>query len=135
VLHGNEAELGARYAARVRALLAAKEGDLEVSQSIAADEERAFLETGGSPAIVAFLFALAGDDVNAAAYVERAFDSNDAILISPMYFFLPEDWHNLSKLQEALNKPGLRELYDLRRRHVAAGTGRVLDSVLANPTG
>jgi TolB-like protein/Flp pilus assembly protein TadD len=135
VLHGNEAELGARYAARVRALLAAKEGDLEVPQSIAADEERAFLETGGSPAIVAFLFALAGDDVNAAAYVERAFDSNDAILISPMYFFLPEDWHNLSKLQEALNKPGLRELYDLRRRHVAAGTGRVLDSALANPTG
>jgi hypothetical protein len=52
-----------------------------------------------------------------------------------MYFFLPEDWHNLSKLQEALNKPGLTELYDLRRRHVAAGTGRVLDSVLANPTG
>jgi len=135
VLHGNEAELGARYAARVRALLAAKEGDLEVPQSIAADEERAFLETGGSPAIVAFLFALAGDDVNAAAYVERAFDSNDAILISPMYFFLPEDWLSLGKLQEALNKPGLRELYDLRRRHVAAGTGRVLDSVPAYPTG
>lgn len=126
VLQENEAALGGRYAARVRALIAAREGDHTVLQSIAADEERVFLEKGGSPTIVAFLFALAGDDLNAAAYIERAVEANDAILISPMYFFLPEDWANLRAVQQALNQPGLAELYDLRRSHAAAGRGRVL---------
>jgi TolB-like protein len=127
VLQQNEDALGARYAARVRALLAARQDERAALQAIAADEERVFLETGGSPTIVAFLFALAGDDANASSYVERAFGTNDPILISPMYFFLPEDWNGLRRLQEALDKPGLRELYDLRRRHIVDGTGRVLN--------
>jgi TolB-like protein/Tfp pilus assembly protein PilF len=127
VLRENEVALGARYAARVRALLAAEAGDIAMLQSIAIDEERVFLDEGGSPTIVAFLFALAGDDVTSAAYVERAFASNDAILVSPMYFFLPEDWDDLGKLQNALGKQGLRELYDLRRMYIEAGAGRVLE--------
>ncbi len=125
VLQENEAGLGARYAARARALLAAREEDNAVLRSIAAGEERAFQEIGGSPTIIAYFFALAGDDVNAAAYVERAFDSDDPILVSPMYFFLPDDWRGLTKLQAALSKPGLREVYELRRSYIAAGTGRV----------
>lgn len=76
---------------------------------------------------MAFLFALAGDDANASSYVQRAFGTNDPILISPMYFFLPEDWNGLRRLQEALDRPGLRELYDLRRRYIVDGTGRVLN--------
>jgi adenylate cyclase len=132
VLQENEAALGARYAARVRALLAAEAGDRPLLQSIASNEERVFLEEGGSPTIVAFLFALAGDDVKAPAYIERAFESDDAILVSPMYFFLPEDWEGLSMLQEGLDKPSLRELYELRRAHIAAGTGRVASSYSAS---
>jgi len=128
VLQENEAALGARYAARVRALIAAREGDLAVLRSIAAGEEAVYLETGGSPTILAFLFALAQDDEKAATYVDRAVNQRDAILVSPMYFFLPEDWNSsLVKLQEALSKPGLDELYELRRRQVAAGTGRVAE--------
>jgi tetratricopeptide (TPR) repeat protein len=132
VLQANEAALGARYAARVRALLAAEAGDRALLQSIASNEERVFLEEGGSPTIVAFLFALAGDDVKAPAYIERAFESDDAILVSPMYFFLPEDWEGLAMLQEGLDKPSLRELYELRRAHIAAGTGRVASSYRAS---
>ena len=125
-LRQNAERLGPRYAARVRALLAAERGDQTTLQSLAADEEQEFLQSGGSPTIVAFLFALAGDDTNAAAYVKRAIDSGDAILVSPMYFFLPEDWGNLDKLQQALAEPGLVELYDLRRRNIQSRTGRVL---------
>lgn len=124
VLRENEDALGARYAARVRALLASDAGDRATLQAIAIDEERVFLNEGGSPAMVAFHFALAGDGMKSAAYIERAFASNDAILISPMYFFLPEDWNDLDKVRKALNQPVLRELYELRRRHIGAGTGR-----------
>jgi TolB-like protein len=123
----NEVRLGPRYGARVRALLAARIGDHALLQSIAANEEQVFLESGGSPTVVAFLFALAGDDMSAAAYVERAFDSDDAILVSPIYFFLPEDWSGMSNLQEALSKPGLSELFELRRHYIATGTGRILN--------
>lgn len=118
--------LGPRYAARVRALIAAHDGDRDVLRSIAADEEQVFLESGGSPTTLAFLFALAGDDAAAARYVELALESADAILVSPMYFFLPEDWDGLTALQRALDRPGLRELYALRRGYIASGAGRVV---------
>ena len=125
-LRENPERLGPRYAARVRALLAARDGDRDLLQSIAADEERVFLQSGGSPTTLAYLFALAGDDGAAARYVELAFESGDAILVSPMYFFLPEDWDGLVALQRALDKTGLRELYELRRGYIASETGRVL---------
>jgi TolB-like protein/DNA-binding winged helix-turn-helix (wHTH) protein/Flp pilus assembly protein TadD len=125
-LRNNAAKLGRSYVARVRALLAAEEGDRATLLLIAEDEEHQFLTAGGSPTIVAYHFALAGDDANAAAYIRRAIESNDAILVSPMYFFLPEDWGNLSGVQQALGQAGLRELHRLRRRHIASGVGRVL---------
>lgn len=125
-LRDNSARLGPRYAARVRALLAARRGDRAALLSIAKDEERLLMAGGGPPTIVAYLFALAGDDANGAAYIQRALDAEDAILVSPMYFFLPEDWAHLEGVQQALNQAGLTELYDLRRRHIASGVGRVL---------
>lgn len=125
-LRENPDRLGPRYAARVRALLAAHDGDQDLLRSIAAGEERSFLENGGSATTLAFLFALAGDDGAAARYIELAFESGDAILVSPMYFFLPEDWDGLPGLRRALDKPGLRELYELRRNYIASGAGRVL---------
>ncbi|HEX2138943.1 MAG TPA: hypothetical protein VHG33_04440, partial [Woeseiaceae bacterium] len=124
-LRNNASKLGRSYVARVSALLAAERGDSATLLSIAEDEERQFLDAGGSATIVAYHFALAGEDAKAAAYVRRAIESNDAILVSPMYFFLPEDWGNLSSLQQALEQAGLAELYDLRRRHIDAGVGRV----------
>ena len=126
-LESNEARLGASLAARVRALLAARQRDDAVLKTIAVEQERVFLATGGSPTVIGFLYALAGDDARAAAYVERAYESHDAILVSPLYFFLPEDWSDLVRLQDALNRSGLRELYDLRRGHIARGAGRKLD--------
>ncbi len=125
-LRENGAKLGEGYVARVRALLAVERGDQAILLSTAEEMERRFLGAGGSPTIVAYHFALAGEDAKAAAYIRRAIDSDDAILVSPMYFFLPEDWADLSGVQDALGEAGLRELYDLRRRHIAAGVGRVL---------
>jgi tetratricopeptide (TPR) repeat protein len=122
--HGDK--LGESYAARVRALIAAERGDRAILLATAEEMERRYLSTGGSPTIVAHHFALAAEDAKAAAYIRRAIDSNDAILVSPMYFFLPEDWPGLTALKDALGEAGLRELYDLRRHHISAGVGRVL---------
>ncbi|MGH8221364.1 MAG: hypothetical protein ACREQZ_00170 [Woeseiaceae bacterium] len=124
MLEEHAGRLGPGYAGQGRALLAARQGDRSTAMAIAADRERDFLANGGSPTVLAFHFALAGDDRKAADYLERAYTSADAILVSPMYFFLPEDWADLTETRKALNKPGLTELYDLRRRHIAGGTGR-----------
>lgn len=42
--------------------------------------------------------------------------SGDAVLVSPMHFFLPEDWPHLPEVQGAL--------FALRRSLIKAGTGR-----------
>jgi TolB-like protein/Tfp pilus assembly protein PilF len=75
---------------------------------------------------VAMLYALLAEDTIAADLLEKAHAEGDPILISPLYFFLPEDWPDLTRVQQALDKPDLRELYNLRRANIAAGKGRAL---------
>jgi len=118
-------QLGPSYVARCAAVIAAKQGDQSTLDAIANEAESGFLDHGGSPTIVAFLFALAGDDEQSAKYVDLAYQTDDALLVSPMYFFLPEDWPALPRLHSALERPGLMELFDLRRRHMAEGRGRI----------
>lgn len=72
------------------------------------------------------LFALLKEDDIAASLVEKAYAEGDPILVSPLYFFLPEDWSGLPMLQQAPDKPDLVELFNLRRENISAGTGRVL---------
>jgi hypothetical protein len=72
---------------------------------------------GQSAATVALLFALAADDAAAARWVDKAFAANDAILNSPMYFFLPEDWAHLPATEAALSRPEGAALYAIRRRN------------------
>lgn len=62
--------------------------------------------------------------MGATYYFELAYANRDPIIVSPLYFFIPEDWPELRLLQNAMNKPDLVRLYDLRRRNIAAGTGR-----------
>ena len=105
-------------------------------QMIAGNREAALIETerlvrlheeqGRSQVSVAMLYALLNEDVKASALLEKAYLADDPILISPLYFFLPEDWPGLSLVQQALDKPDLVKLYDLRRANIAAGRGRVL---------
>lgn len=72
----------------------------------------------------AHLFALLGDDRQAAALVVSAAAAGDPLLVSPLYFFLPEDFPNLPLLRTALEEAGLEALFDLRRVNAAAGRGR-----------
>ena len=118
-------QLGPSYVARCSAVVAAKQGDRTTLNTIANAAESSFLARGGSPTIVSFLFALAGDDEQAAKYAELAYQTDDTLLVSPMYLFLPEDWPDLTRLRAALERPGLTELFDLRRRHMAEGRGRI----------
>jgi len=81
-------------------------------------------EKGQSKVRAAMLFALLNKDVLAAELLEKAYVEGDPIVISPLYFFLPEDWTGLPRVQHALDKPDLVELYDLRRANISAGKGR-----------
>ena len=83
-------------------------------------------EKGQSQVRVAMLYALLKEDTTAAGLLEKAHAESDPILISPLYFFLPEDWPGLPMVQQALDKPDLVELYNLRRANISAGKGRVL---------
>jgi TolB-like protein/Tfp pilus assembly protein PilF len=83
-------------------------------------------EKGQSQVRAAMLFALLNEDAVAAELLEKAHAEGDPILISPLYFFLPEDWTGLPLVQQALDKPDLGELYDLRRANISAGKGRVV---------
>ncbi len=120
----NAAELGDRFLAEARVLLAVQAGRIaeahQVASAVASDPRGAEM----SLTKLALLFALAGDDESAARHIERAFASGDAILISPMHFFLPEDWLGMSGVVAALDKPGLRELFELRRSFISRGVGR-----------
>lgn len=102
------------------------EGNHESASVDAARLLRLTGEKGQSQVKVALLYALLKDDLSAASLVENAYANGDPILISPLFFFLPEDWPGLPLLQKALDKPDLAGLYNLRRENIAAGNGRVL---------
>jgi TolB-like protein/cytochrome c-type biogenesis protein CcmH/NrfG len=77
-----------------------------------------------SATALAYLYAELGDDEQAARWVEFAQSERDPILLSPMYFFLPEDWPHLPATRAALSNSGLDSVYDLRRQYIAADRGR-----------
>ena len=77
-----------------------------------------------TPVVVARLLATIGDEPGAVELVIQAQRSADPVLISPLYFFLPEDWSHMPDLEAALRQPNLSELHDLRRANIAAGRGR-----------
>lgn len=120
----NATRLGERFHAEARVLLAVHDGALDEAHRIATAIASTPGGTGMSLTKLALLFAYAGDGDSAASYIERAYESGDAILISPMHFFLPEDWRELPEVAAALDKPGLRELFRLRRNFVERGVGR-----------
>ncbi len=120
----NAAELGDRFLAEARVLLAAQAGRIAEAHQVASAVASGPTGAEMSLTKLALLFALAGDDESAARHIERAFASGDAILISPMHFFLPEDWRGLPGVVAALDKPGLRELFELRRSFISRGVGR-----------
>jgi TolB-like protein/Tfp pilus assembly protein PilF len=124
ILEEEKDVMGEVYAAEGGVMLAAHEQRYDDARTIA-QELAATRGRAGVPATkLALMFALARDDETAARFLERAYDSGDAVLVSPMHFFLPEDWPNLPEVQSALDKPELNALFALRRSFIEAGTGR-----------
>jgi adenylate cyclase len=123
LLQSERENLG-RLADRLEIQLSLQHGDQDSAERIAReffekDEFKTASDTGKS-----YVMALLGDDKGATDYFELAYANRDPIIVSPLYFFIPEDWPDLRLLQNAMNKPDLARLYDLRRRNIAAGTGR-----------
>jgi TolB-like protein/Tfp pilus assembly protein PilF len=116
--------IGEHFVLVLQAGLAQVQGDSARARTIA-DNLLVMVRQRGLPLTVpARLYADLGDDAQAAALVREAHAAGDPILVSPLYFFLPEDWTQLPQLRTALEASGLGSLYDLRRAHIAAGRGR-----------
>lgn len=121
----SEPAMGTVATLRSQALLRAAEGDRDgalrlVEAAISANPE----EEAQRATSIAHLFAWLGQDATAAALVEAAYVKRDPILVSPLYFFLPEDWPGMPLLQRALAQPELVRLFELRRGFLAEGRGR-----------
>jgi TolB-like protein/Tfp pilus assembly protein PilF len=115
VLAEYSAEMGPSFLAQARIRLAMADGRTSEAVDIALERELAAKQGKDSLSAVALMFALVGQDVQAASYVDLAFDSADGVLNSPMYFFLPEDWEALPETRAALDRPEASQLYSLRR--------------------
>lgn len=97
-----------------------------------AEELVALARTGDvSPVVAALSLATIGDEQAAVEQIEAAQRLRDPVLISPLYFFLPEDWSDMPDLESALSQPDLAALHDLRRANIAAGRGRMLPESVA----
>jgi TolB-like protein len=103
-------------------------GDLAAA-SAKADELLTMAGEGrASRVVVAKVFAMLGEERQAVELLTEAQQLEDPLLISPIYFFLPEDWSSMPDLVAALSQPDLAELHDLRRANIAAGRGRIISA-------
>jgi len=130
LLEENAEAMGERSVLWLQARMQLAAGNLEPALLEAGKLSQLTKEKGQSQVSVAMLYALLKKDAIAAELLEKAHAEGDPILISPLYFFLPEDWPGLPMVQQALDKPDLVELYNLRRENISAGKGRVLPEAL-----
>jgi hypothetical protein len=72
-----------------------------------------------SAAVTAIGLIKAGREAEAAAWVDRALDLGDRILLSdPRFVLLPEELEDPA-LRAAIDKPPLSTLFEIRRRNLA----------------
>jgi adenylate cyclase len=79
--------------------------------------------------LAAVIADLAGEPETAAAWLNRSFEAGEAWVLGDPWRLLPEDWSDHPAVRAALDRPRLTELFDIRRRNLAAwheqqGTGR-----------
>jgi TolB-like protein/Tfp pilus assembly protein PilF len=135
VLAAQRESLGEKFALMLEAKLLMFEGDRDAARRVAERLLAMSAEQGSSLTHAAWLFASLGDDEQTAELVSQSYRRSDPILVSPLYFFLPEDWPQLPLLRQALAQPDLMELFDLRRKFVAAGRGRALHGTVQGGDG
>jgi TolB-like protein/Tfp pilus assembly protein PilF len=107
------------------ALLRAAEGDRDGALQLADEAMATYSGISGSVTHIAYLYAVLGEDAKAAGLVDLAYRERDPILVSPLYFFQPEDWPGMPRLQRSLAQPELVQLFELRRGFVSEGRGRL----------
>lgn len=125
LLAANSGKMNDSSAAHLRLMLALEQNDPELIGQRDVEFVASLAESNASLVRVAYGHALLGRDAQAAEAFEQAYAASDPIMMSPLYLFLPEDWPDMPQLHAAMNKPDLSELYDLRRAHIANGTGRI----------
>lgn len=135
LLATNSNRMTASGTAHLRFLLAIERGETEMVSQRGTEFIASMIKSGGSLVKIAYVHALLANDEKAADVFEQAYAANDPLITSPQYLFLPEDWPDMPLLQAAMEKPDLRALYDLRRAHIADGSGRVLFSSTSGPRG
>lgn len=120
--HGQD--IGERYSLWIRCRLSISTGELEQASAYADELLASTVRHDQSLVPVALLYAYMGTDEKAAELIVTAHQRGDPILTSPLYFFLPEDWPGLPKVQQALAQPDMVELFSLRRANASSGKGR-----------
>ena len=125
--HGQD--IGERHTRWIRCRLSIANGEPEQAAAYAGELLAITVKEDQSLVPVAFLYASMSADQQAADLIATAHQRGDPILTSPLYFFLPEDWPGLPKVQQALEQPDMADLFKLRRANAAAGKGRAINAM------
>ncbi|MGA9573314.1 MAG: hypothetical protein WBS20_05135 [Lysobacterales bacterium] len=126
LLKSHEQDLGKRWSLWIRCRVSLQNGQPERAAGYAGELLAIAIREDRSLVEAAMLYAFMKNDQQAADLLVTAHDKGDPILASPLYFFLPEDWPGLPKVQHALKQQDMTELFELRRTNAAAGNGRVI---------
>ena len=107
------------YLLEMKAALAATQGNIDEYLKIMAYLKTAAEDKEYSFGRIAELYFFANLFDEAAEMIEKAYDNRDQFLTeNPGFIFLPEEMPNNPALQEAINKPELNALFEVRRRHL-----------------
>jgi len=103
--------------------VAVREGDKQKAYS-EINKLVALIEKGEGPSswVTQYYFDI-GDIEKGAEWVERAYREKDANFTTLIPAFLPEDYSSDPAFISRLELPGMKELFDIRRKNRAAGNG------------